>query len=409
MKYFTLLQLNKSIQNLIHGIDRNFWITAEVAQFQLRDHAYLELVQKEEEQIVARSRAMVWASAFAKLRDKLGNGLFEILKEGTEILVQVKVTFHEVHGLSLNVLDLDEKYTIGALELKRQETLKRLQKEGLLSLQKEMFFPLVPQKIAIISSDEAAGYTDFIEQLHKNPYGFQFNTKLFSASVQGQKALSEITARLKEIEANDYDVIVLIRGGGSRLDLEVFNEYEIARGIAKVDIPVLTGIGHQRDETVSDVVSHISLKTPTAVAEFLIDKVYDYWSLINELFQEIAQLAKSKVDSANNKLVLLQQQMMGQAKLNLNSNSIRLFELQKSILSEVRHKLKKENNELGNLKRQINQLDPQRLLQRGYSITLKNGLPVNKENPASPNDEIESITSTGKILSKVLKANEKTS
>ncbi len=406
MKYFTLLQLNKSIQNLIHGIDRNFWITAEVAQFQVREHAYLEFVQKEEEQVVARSRGMIWATAFYKLQEKLGQGIFEILKEGTEVLVQVKVTFHEVHGLSLNVLDLDEKYTIGALELKRRETLKKLAEVGLIDFQKRHILPMVPQRIAIISSEEAAGYNDFIEQLAGNQYGFKFHTVLFKANVQGQKALASIIERLEEIDSNKFDVVVLIRGGGSRLDLEVFNEYELAKKIAKVPVPVLTGIGHQKDETVSDVVAYEALKTPTAVAEFLIDKIYGFWYQLQVYFQDTLRFAEGKVDLAKHHLFLLQQKIAAQAKLNLSSSSIRLLEMQKGLMSEVGHKLKKERSNLEGLQRQISQLDPQSLLKRGFSITLKEGKPLSNTNPVQKGDEIESITSFGKILSKVTKSDE---
>ena len=155
MKYFTLLQLNKSIQKLVHGIQKDFWITAELAQFQIREHAYLEFVQKDDNRIVAKARGLIWADTFEKLYDNLGEGIFEILKEGTEVLVQVRITYHEIHGLSLMVLDLDEKFTIGSLELKRRETLEKLAKEELLELQQLRYLPLVPQRIAVISSPDA--------------------------------------------------------------------------------------------------------------------------------------------------------------------------------------------------------------------------------------------------------------
>ena len=176
MKYFTLLQLNKSIQKLIHGIQKDFWITAELAQFQLREHAYLEFVQKDENRIVAKSRGLIWADTFEKLYETLGDGIFEILKEGSEVLVQVRVTYHEVHGLSLMVLGLDEKFTIGSLELKRRETLEKLEKEQLLDLQKKISLAVVPQRLAIISSKEAAGFTDFMNQLENNSWNFIFHT-----------------------------------------------------------------------------------------------------------------------------------------------------------------------------------------------------------------------------------------
>ncbi len=407
MKYFTLLQLNKSIQQLIEGIDKNFWISAEVAQFQLREHAYLELVQKKEEKIVARSRAMVWASVFDKLQEKLGNGIFEILKEGTEILVQIKVTFHEIHGLSFNIIDLDEKFTIGALELKKRETLQKLIAEQLIDEQKELDFPKVPQRIAVISSEDAAGYIDFMEQLSQNIYNFKFFIQLFSANVQGQRALNDITTQFAKVNKQDFDIIVLIRGGGSRLDLEVFNEYELAAHIAKQPLPVLTGIGHHKDETVSDIVAHQSLKTPTAVAEFIVSNMLAYWQQACQQIDAIHLLVDDKMKQSLTSIELIQQQIKHLATSNLQGRSIRLLELQRILLREIKHKLNFEQKELQAIERQVVQLDPDRLLQRGFSITLKNGRPVNKENEAKIGDEIESIVAGSTIFSKVTKANEK--
>lgn len=406
MKYFTLLQLNKSIQQLIEGIDKNFWITAEVAQFQLREHAYLELVQKKEEKIVARSRAMVWAVVFDKLQEKIGDGIFEILKEGTEILVQVKVTFHEIHGLSFHVLDLDEKFTIGALELKKRETLQKLTAAQLIDKQKGLHFPIVPQRIAVISSEDAAGYIDFMEQLSKNSYNFNFYTQLFKANVQGQKALNDITQQLAKIEEKAFDVIVLIRGGGSRLDLEVFNEYELAELIAKQSIPVLTGIGHHKDEMVSDIVAYQALKTPTAVAEFIISSMLDYWQQLSRQIDAIHLLAEDKMKQSHTFLELVQQQIKNHSTNNLQGRSLRLLELQRILLREIKHKLNIEQKELKAIERQVVQLDPTRLLKRGFSITLKNGRPVNNENKVQIGDELKSIVAGATIYSKVSKTNE---
>ena len=406
MKYFTLLQLNKSIQKLVHGIQKDFWITAELAQFQIREHAYLEFVQKDDNRIVAKARGLIWADTFEKLYDNLGEGIFEILKEGTEVLVQVRITYHEIHGLSLMVLDLDEKFTIGSLELKRRETLEKLAKEELLELQQLRYLPLVPQRIAVISSPDAAGFTDFMNQLEHNNWNFIFHTKVFNASVQGQKAVQEIKERLNELNSDDFDVVVIIRGGGSRLDLEVFNEYDLAKEIALHPLPVLTGIGHQRDESVCDVVAYKALKTPTAVAEFFIQRLLTFWNDMVLCYQEINSIISSKITDENSRLLELKNEISRLGNNTLYQKQRRISELELEIGKELKHRIKSEKYKLDSLERQVRQLDPQKLLDRGYSITLKDCKPINKENPVKEGDEIESILKEGKVVSKVINTNE---
>ncbi|UZR94279.1 exodeoxyribonuclease VII large subunit [Chondrinema litorale] len=407
MKYFTLLQLNKSIQKLIHGIQKDFWITAELAQFQLREHAYLEFVQKDENRIVAKARGLIWADTFEKLYESLGDGIFEILKEGSEVLVQVRVTYHEVHGISLMVLDLDEKFTIGSLELKRRETLEKLEKEQLLALQKQINLAVVPQRLAIISSKEAAGFTDFMNQLENNSWNFIFHTTIFEAGVQGQRAVSEIINQLNKINLKDFDAVIIIRGGGSRLDLEAFNDYELAKAIAVHKLPVLTGIGHQRDESVCDIVANAALKTPTAVAEFLIQRALTYWNEIATFYQEITQLTSNKLSNEKSFLKDLKNDISRLGNKTLQQKQRGIAGLELEISKELKYRLKSENQKLESLERQVIQLDPQNLLNRGYSITLKNNKPVINGDEVQVGDEIESVLKDGKIISKVLATNGK--
>lgn len=282
MVSYTLFELNEYVKRVIAlNFQEPVWIECELSQVkESRGNYYLDFVQKKEdsEEIIAQSGGYIWFKNVLFLKKKLGELFHAILKDGTAVKVKVSVEFHERYGLKLNVEDIDPAFTVGQLELLRQKILQRLQDEGKLDLNKRITLPPVIQRIAIISAETAAGYIDFINQLAHNPYGYQFNTTIFTAALQGNNTEKEVVAALEKIIAQKqkFDIIAIIRGGGSKLDLAAFDNYNIAHAIAHCPLPVLTGIGHEIDISVTDLVSYHFSKTPTALAAFLIDYNADF-------------------------------------------------------------------------------------------------------------------------------------
>jgi exodeoxyribonuclease VII large subunit len=405
MKYFTLFQLNQSISKHLRQIEQEFWIVAEIAAIQQRKHFYVELVQKEGDDIVAKSKAIIWANRLPYLRLQVGPDIDNLLKNGVKLLMRVGISYHEVHGLMLIISELDASYTLGELANQKAKTIQLLEEKGFLELQKMLSLSLVPQKIAVISSETAAGWNDFWHHLIQNPYHFRFDIQLFPAQVQGEKALGEIIAQFKELKKQyqDFDVVVLIRGGGSTLDLEVFNQYELAETIAKFPIPVVSGIGHQKDVNVCDLVAFNSFKTPTAVADFLIQQLLDFYSRIVTQFDAIVHsiqqtLQEEKFYLSQQKTVIQQvvESYLQQEKEKLNVLPIQLE-------NNIRYFLTVEKSKLQQLATQISANDPKRILEKGYSILLKNGKLITSQHQVNEGDIIENIVKDGKIKSKVEK------
>ncbi|PLX12682.1 MAG: exodeoxyribonuclease VII large subunit, partial [Marinilabiliales bacterium] len=287
---FTLLGLNKSIQEKINAsFSENVWVIGEISELKVNQngHCYLELIEKDfvTDHIIAKSRATIWSYTYRMLRPYFESVTGHELIPGIKLLVQVKVEFHELYGLSLNITDIDPNYTLGDLAQKRKETIKRLENDGVFNLNKELNFPMVPQKIAVISSETAAGYQDFKDQLENNSYGFKFYTKLYQSKMQGTLAEDSIINSLEMIFENEnlFDVVVIIRGGGSQADLSCFDSYLLAANIAQFPLPILTGIGHDKDESIADLVAFHKLKTPTAVAEYIIEKTAKFEEGIHKL------------------------------------------------------------------------------------------------------------------------------
>ena len=278
---YTLLELSKLIGKTIeNAFPGRYWLVAEINEIRENQngHCYLELIEKdsEKDRIIARSRATIWANTWRMLKSYFETATSQPLGKGMMILVEVSVVFHELYGLSFNIRDIDPVYTLGDLERKRAETIKRLEQEGIINMNKELPFPVLPSRIAVISSPGAAGYEDFMHQITNNPGKYRFAITLFPATMQGDNTVSSVTEALEEIfeQESSYDLVVILRGGGSSSDLNSFDSYEIASHIAQLPLPVITGIGHERDRTIAGMVANTDLKTPTAVAEFLIGKFH---------------------------------------------------------------------------------------------------------------------------------------
>jgi len=326
-----LSELNGLVKNAVsEAFTAPIWVIGEISELKTNrsGHCYLNLIEKEEngDAIVAQARATIWSYTFRMLRPYFESTTGKQLTEGLNVLVSVSVEFHELYGYSLNIRDIDPTYTLGDMARRRREIIARLQSEGVAEMNKELDLPLVPQKIAIISSETAAGYQDFIDQLIHNPAGYHFDLKLFPAVMQGNQAESSIIGALEQIYLyeNFFDAVVIIRGGGSQADLSCFDNYNLAYFITQFPLPVITGIGHEKDDSIVDMVAHTKLKTPTAVAEFLISGVAQFdlhledlnnrfieivtgliaesKNDIEQIARVIAPLTRERISKANNRL-----------------------------------------------------------------------------------------------------------
>jgi exodeoxyribonuclease VII large subunit len=306
----SLLELNRSIQEKIKlNFPESLWVVAEISELKINrsGHCYLELIEKDaiNENIIAKSRATIWAYTFRMLKPYFESVTGHELASGLKILIQVTVEFHALYGFNLNITDIDPSYTLGDLARKKAETLRKLEEDGIIHMNKELAFPIVPQKIAVISSETAAGYQDFVHQLTNNKYGYKYYIKLFPSLMQGLQAEESIIDALERIFKNEhfFDIVVLIRGGGSQADLNCFNNYLLAANVAQYPIPVLTGIGHDKDESIVDMVAYQKLKTPTAVAEYIIEKTLDFEQRIDFYKERIYDIAMDFIHHQKTKLI----------------------------------------------------------------------------------------------------------
>ena len=297
----TLSELNKQIGNALESaFPKGVWVIAEISELKenRNGHCYLELIEKQGNEIIARSRATIWSYTYRMLKPYFETTTHQFFTSGIKILVQVSVEYHAAFGLSLNIKDIDPVYTVGDMAMQRREIVERLKAEGVFEMNKELQLPLVPQKIAVISSATAAGYQDFINQLENSKPGFRFYTKLFQATMQGAETVPTIMAALERIFQYEdfFDAVVIIRGGGATADLSSFDNYDLAYFVTQFPLPVITGIGHEKDDTIVDLVAHTRLKTPTAVAEFFIAGVERYYDRLLELESEIVRLTRETLD-----------------------------------------------------------------------------------------------------------------
>ena len=378
MEQFSLQELNTTIKSVLKkGLASSYWVVAEISQLSVNatGHCYLELVQKQNECIIARSKATIWANTYKSLSlwfEKMAGGE---LKVGMKILCNATVQYHETFGMSLNIRDIDADFTIGEKTAKRQQIINQLAEEGVLTMNRELPLNSVLQNIAVISSPTAAGYEDFLNQLHNNPYNYYYHTDLYEATMQGNTSSEAIVEALQEIHQSNhrYDVVVIIRGGGSSTDLDSYDTYGIAAHIAQFPIPVFTGIGHERDESVADIVAHTSLKTPTAVAEYIINKSASYESMVTECLRSIHAIAKQfliahqqNLEHLNNTLTLASKSLILTNRHTLSSLSIQLQRVaQLQMYNQCQH--------LDLLQHSLEILSPENVLRRGYSMTTING------------------------------------
>ena len=447
-KTLTLFELNALVrQTLELGMPDDYWVEAELSEIhEVRGHCYMELIQKDDHNNtpVAKASAKCWASTWRLARPHFERITGQQLHAGMKVLLKVSAQFHENYGFSWIVTDLDPTYTMGDMARKRQEIIRQLKEEGVFDLQKELQLPMFCQRIAVISSANAAGYGDFVNQLENNDYGFRFHTQLFPAVMQGEgveqsviAALNKIFARLKKEDSSlftlhsslNFDCVVIIRGGGATSDLSGFDTLALAENVANFPLPVITGIGHERDESVLDMVSHTRVKTPTAAAAFLISNLKSVLDEIEDCEQRIHVKVKQRMDMEKIRLLnyaqkipmlfsvvrTRQEALLGQLLVKMRSSigyrlqdeRHRLIVLQNNMQPVLKRKLTDERHLLDLLSQRLIGLDPNRLLKRGYSITLKNGRTVCDVSQLKEGDELETRFENGTVRSVVNQVNNK--
>lgn len=357
----SLSELNGEVKKVLSAnFTAPLWVIAEISEINIHSngHCYLTLIEKgeSEDRIVAQARATIWSYTFRMLRPYFETTTGQQLTDGIKVLLHVSVEFHEMYGFSLNVRNIDPTYTLGDQARKRREIILRLTNEGVLTMNKELELPLVPQKIAIISSSTAAGYEDFIQQLTGNTRGFHFYTKLFPAIMQGNQAEQSIVDALDRIYPYEdfFDLVVIIRGGGSQVDLSCFDNYNVAYHVTQFPLPVLTGIGHEKDDSIVDLVAHTRLKTPTAVAEFILEGAAAFEDRINTLEQEAAGLIENRMEEEKNhlegltrELSLLVRNQLGKSKNELMQRTWKFQQEIKLTLQSSDHHLAKKMQRIG--------------------------------------------------------------
>lgn len=408
-----LSEFLEQVQDQIRDhFSETYSVVAEIASLSGARHMYFELIEKEGNQIKAKCRANLWAFNRYRVIGHFQNVTRETLKPGMKVLLRVQAEFHVQYGFSLNIVDIDPSYSLGEFERIKQETIKQLEADGLIDVNNEFELPWVLNRLAIVTSATAAGYQDFMKQLESNVYGYAFDCELFECLVQGEQAPASIIDALNRVEMNKkgFDAIILIRGGGSVIDLSCFDDYELNTIIAQSTYPVLTGIGHDRDFSVADRVAHTHLKTPTAVAEFIIDhnsnfeqNVLDAGAEIANLVQQIIEQKSYDLDSAIQSLRAESQMLLHQNELKVEAALSKLeMNTQKSItqkekaldglLSKVqlatKSSLNNDASKLQKLETTLELINPFKILEKGYTLTLKDGKQI-AANDVEVGDEIE--------------------
>jgi len=429
-----------------------YWVVAEISEMKENSagHCYLELIEKlpDEKNARAKVKAIIWGNRSRFLKSFFENSTGETIKEGMKVLVRVKIEYHELFGLSLIISDIDPSFTIGEMALKRKMIIKKLEEDGVFSMNKEILFPAIPQRIAVISSGKAAGYSDFLNHLSENSYGYVFYTTLFESALQGIEMENGIISALDRIadHINLFDVVVIIRGGGSQSDLSWFDNYRIAFHVTQFPLPVITGIGHEKDLSITDMVAFQSLKTPTAVADYLIDSVSGAEDRLKEISSEISEYSKGiidynkeRIESSRIRLIPAVKLFVSGEKELLSCEIIKMINTGKEyilkagivpanhksrlvssagLFSSAKYKvlermsqgmvsltsniISQKKVKTDSFENALKILDPANVLKRGYTITSLDGKIIKSSGETSENDIIDTKFSDGSVKSKVI-------
>lgn len=454
---FTLQQVVRSIKKTLEDrYTQNYWVKAEMHKLNKypSGHAFPELVQKDENKIVAQITGTIWKQQLERINTKFIEVVKEPLREGTTLLLLVKINYSETFGLGLQILDIDPSFSLGELQKQREETLRKLAKEGLLNLNQKLHFPLLPKRVAIISADSSKGLSDFLQVLQENEKSYFIFTHLFNAYLQGDVAVQSIISALKKIKRvkDHFDIVIIVRGGGAEVGMTCYNNYDLCKAIAEFPLPVLTGIGHSTNLNVAEMVSFRNEITPTKLAEFLlqtfrefeqetkrlnremiahslqlIDKTKQDFngqvrvfkhaslrftdSLKNELNQQIIELKNTTryfLKNENDAVLSLKNDFRIVTKEIITAERNTLSLISKPIKGSLSHFFERKESDLEQLEKTVNILNPSNVLQRGYSLTLLNGKILSAKNKPKKGDLIESKTNSLTLFSRVEKTSENT-
>lgn len=425
----TLLELNNMVSEVIDSsFTHSYWLSAEVSEVrENRGHCYLEFVQKDEfsNSLIAKARGVVWHNKWMLLRPCFEQTTGQPLSAGMMLLVQVKLSFHSLYGYTLIVNDIDPTYTLGDIAKRRREIISKLKEEGIDQMNKELELPRLLQRIAVISSATAAGYGDFCDQLNANEKGLVFYTRLFPALMQGDGVESSVIAALDAVmnDVLEWDVVVIIRGGGSVSDLSGFDTLRLAEHVAQFPLPVITGIGHERDDTVIDMVAHTRVKTPTAAAELLIHHQEAELSLVDDFSNRITGYVERRLADERNRLNLIvgrmpaiytlfhqrQQNRLMQITSLIHRDIVGILQTDKNKLDlitarlplQVNARLQNEQHRLKLISLRLRAVDPVNILKQGYSITQVGGKSLRSVSQLKKGDEMVTFLADGKVVSEV--------
>lgn len=409
MEAHTLFELNEYIRRILAlNLAEAVWIKCEIAQADMaKGHCFLDLVEKDEEgtDIIARANAVIWQRTYRSLQRKLGKQLSSLLQEGMEVMLYARVDFNERYGLKLIIQDIDPAFTLGQFELQKRQTLERLQKENLLNKNKQHPLPLVWQNIAVLSSQNAAGLQDFIHQIDNNPHQYQIKLQVFDATLQGNAAAASMAHALQKIalKKNTFDLVVIIRGGGAKLDLAPFNEYRLCKQIAELPLPLLTGIGHETDETIADLTAHTALKTPTAVADFILHHNLAFESKIVELEQQLRWIVQAQLSQHQLRLQEAEEQLFLLVQQQLVRRQERLRAIENQLPALIKNNIKTHHLVLEQLEKIAELLNIENTLKRGYSLTTQEGKLIRSVDQLKEASEVNVQLSDGSFSSIVKK------
>lgn len=405
---FTLYSLNNMVRQAVsEGLPSRYWVTGELSEVReaSNGHCYIELVQRDEvtQELVAKARGTIWSRIYSLLRPYFLEQTGEPFAAGLKVLLQVSVGFHELYGYTLDICDIEPAYTVGDMARQRMLVIKRLTDEGVIDLNKELPFPLLPQRVAVISSATAAGYGDFCDQLASNRYGFVFYPHLFQSPMQGSGVEQGVISALDRIAADIdmWDVVVIIRGGGATSELSCFDTYDLANNCAQFPIPIITGIGHQRDESVLDMVAHTRAKTPTAAAELLIHAMLEQETCMTNMMQGVVQGVQLRMDVEQQRLQGLLGRLPMATALYLQGEKMRLQTSLQTVFSSAQMLIKEQQHGLDVCNAALEAASPERILSLGYSITRVNGRVVRSIDDVVPGDEVTTEVAGGEFTSTV--------
>lgn len=429
IKAYSLLELNTLVRRTIElGLPGQLWVEAELAEArESRGHCYMELIQKDDSTNtpVARASAKCWRQTWMMLRAHFERTTGQMFHAGMKVRLRVYAQFHEAYGFSWIVTDIDPYFTVGDMARRRQEIVRQLKAEGVFDLNRELDFPMFAQRIAVISSETAAGYGDFCNQLADNDYGFSFTTRLFPAVMQGEQVEQSVIAALDRINrcSDEFDCVVIIRGGGATSDMSGFDTLPLAENVANFPLPVITGIGHDRDESIIDMVAHTRVKTPTAAAALLISRLKATADLIDSCRERVLRAVSRRMETERmrlgrlseriptlfsvvrtrheSRLEIMQRRLTAAITRRLTAEHHRVETLTQSLAPLTERRMTAERHRLDMLAQRAKALDPTLLLRRGYSITLHQGRAVRDAGELKPGDEIVTRLATGSITATV--------